>query len=53
MLVRNEPVLLEKSPSEQYRPSVKYLSLEISMDDIYFVDDIESLRSCQRAVSKV
>ncbi|XP_028395062.1 exonuclease mut-7 homolog [Dendronephthya gigantea] len=48
----NEPDLLEKSLSQQYRPSVKYLSLDISMDDIYFVDDIESLRSCQRAVSK-
>ena len=50
----NESVLPEKPLEEQvYRPSVKYLALEIPMEKIYFVDDVESLRLCQRAVSKV
>ena len=49
-----ESLLPEKPLEEQvYRASVKYLSLEIPMGNIYFVDDVESLRLCQRAVSKV
>ncbi|CAB3998303.1 exonuclease mut-7 homolog, partial [Paramuricea clavata] len=45
-------VFPEKPLEERYRTSVKYLTLQIPMQNIYFVDDTESLRSCQRALSK-
>ncbi len=45
--------LPEKPLEEQYRPSVQYLTLNIPMEKIYFVDDTESLRLCQRALAKV
>ena len=45
-------VSTEKPLVEQYHPTVEYLTLKIPMDSIYFVDDTESLRLCQKAVSK-
>ena len=48
-------VLPEKplEEEEQYHPRVRYLKLEIPMENIYFVDNTESLRLCQRALCKV
>ena len=46
-------VSTEKSFVDQYRSTVQYLTLNIPMESIYFVDDTESLRLCQKAVSKV
>jgi hypothetical protein len=50
---RASMMLPEKPLVEQYRPTVQYLTLDIPMEDVYFVDDAESLRFCQKAVSKV
>jgi hypothetical protein len=46
-------VFPEKPLEERYRTSARYLALQIPMQNIYFVDDTESLRSCQTALSKV